>query len=196
MDAAHCSDKEGRIPSIPEKLSPQRIQRMLAIASISMLLELTMSLPAVAQWLPDQRLTNDSAASVFTTTTSKAIAVNGDSLSLVWRERRDGNNEIYFKHSRDGGRSWGPDIRLTHDTANSSMPCIAVQGPNIHVAWTDPRDGNAELYYLRSSTAASTGAARRASRRRDSGRGPHASQSPAPWCTSSGEIPGRAACTT
>jgi hypothetical protein len=104
-----------------------------------------------AQWQPDQRLTNDTASSVYLTNTSWSIAASGDTVHVVWRDSRDNNNEIYYKRSTDGGIHWEVDVRLTNDTANSSTPCVAVLGTITHVAWNDFRDGNSEIYYKRST---------------------------------------------
>ncbi len=106
-----------------------------------------------AQWQPDQRLTSDTASSVFVTTCPWSIAASGDTVHVVWRDSRDGNNEIYYKRSTDGGTLWGTDVRLTNDTSYSSTPCIAVQGALVCVAWNDQRSGENEIYGKRSSDA-------------------------------------------
>ncbi len=97
-------------------------------------------------WGTDTRLTNSSAFSV-----SSSIAVSGSNVHVVWNEERDGNKEIYYKRSADGGINWGTDTRLTNDTAASELPSIAVSGSNVHIAWEDTRDGNYEIYYKRST---------------------------------------------
>jgi hypothetical protein len=93
-------------------------------------------------WDIDTRLTNDIASS-FTPT----IAVLGSSIHVVWHDQRDGNWEIYYKLSTNGGISWGADTRLTNDPANSLLPTVAISGLNTHVVWYDQRDGNWEIYY-------------------------------------------------
>ncbi|MCX6162058.1 MAG: exo-alpha-sialidase, partial [Ignavibacteriae bacterium] len=79
-----------------------------------------------------------------------AIAVSGSYVHVVWYDKRDGNTEEYYKRSTDGGITWGPDIRLTNNTAGSGHPSIAASGLNLHVVWYDGRDGNNEIYYKRS----------------------------------------------
>ena len=105
---------------------------------------------AHAQWQPDQRLTTDTSESMYTITSAWSVATNHDTVHTVWRDKRDGNMEIYYKRSADGGKHWGPDIRLTEDSSTSSTACIAVLGLRVHVAWNDSRDGNSEIYYKRS----------------------------------------------
>jgi hypothetical protein len=104
------------------------------------------STDAGATWDGDTRLTNDSAASAWT-----SLAVSGGAVHVAWMEARDGNVEIYYKRSTNGGFSWGSDIRLTNDTSNSFGPCVAASDSQVHVTWYDSRDGNAEIYYKRST---------------------------------------------
>jgi hypothetical protein len=108
------------------------------------------------QWTADLRLTNDAGSSQLTGSFARDIAASGDSLYVVWFDNRDGNNEIYFKRSVDNGASWGADTRLTTDAAGSNLPAIAVSGQDIHVAWSDARDGNFEIYYKHSADAGVT----------------------------------------
>jgi len=95
---------------------------------------------------PDTRLTNDSAESVH-----PSIAVSGPFVHVVWYDSRDGNYEIYYKCSTDGGSNFGPDTRLTFNPNFSCSPSIAVQNSFDHVVWHDKRDGNWEVYYIRST---------------------------------------------
>ncbi len=80
-----------------------------------------------------------------------SIAVSGTDVHIGWEDYRDGNGEIYYKRSTDGGLSWGEDIRLTDNPATSTMPSISVSGAVVHMVWHDFRDGNAEIYYKRST---------------------------------------------
>jgi hypothetical protein len=97
-------------------------------------------------WGTDTRLTNNPSSSG-----NPSVAVSGSIVHVVWRDYRDGNEEIYYKRSTDGGVSWGTDTRLTNNTASSWSPSVAVSGSIVHVVWMDNRDGNAEIYYKRST---------------------------------------------
>jgi hypothetical protein len=97
-------------------------------------------------WGADTRLTNNSASSY-----SPSVAVSGSVVHVVWWDYRDGNDEIYYKSSTDGGVSWGADTRLTIDTATSWFPSVAVSGSFVHIVWNDERDENSEIYYKRST---------------------------------------------
>jgi hypothetical protein len=54
--------------------------------------------------------------------------------------------EIYTRRSTDGGRSWGPPLRLTHAPGISHRPSIVAAGDEVAVLWFDGRDGNLEIY--------------------------------------------------
>jgi len=106
------------------------------------------SLDDGATWDPDTCLARSTWGSY-----SPAIASQGDTVHVVWYDNRDKPYypEIYYKRSTDSGRSWSPDTRLTLDSSNSLVPTISTSGSMVHVAWSDERDGNYEIYYKRST---------------------------------------------
>ena len=81
-----------------------------------------------------------------------SLAVSGSAVHIVWDDNPDGDFEIYYKRSENGGLSWGENTRLTNALGDSKYPYIAVSGPKVHVIWTDLRDGNDEIYYKRDPT--------------------------------------------
>jgi hypothetical protein len=97
-------------------------------------------------WSKDILLTPDGIKAEF-----PYPAVNRDTIHLVWRDTHDGNAEIYYKRSIDGGVSWTADQRLTDDPSESEHPKIVVKDNNLHLVWRDNRDGTYEVYY-KSST--------------------------------------------
>ena len=99
-------------------------------------------------WGADTRLTDNSFRSEF-----PSVAASGLNVHVVWCDSRDGNHEIFYKHSTDGGISWGSDAQLTNSAANffCGFPFVAVSGKIVHVVWSDNRDGNSEIYYKRNS---------------------------------------------
>jgi len=111
------------------------------------------STDAGINWGEDTRLTNDPAVSE-----NPSISVSGHFLHIVWYETRDGNTEIYYKRSTDGGLSWEEDLRLTNNFAGSGRPSVSVSGSKVHVVWYDYRDGSEpEIYYKRNPTGNVTG---------------------------------------
>ena len=57
---------------------------------------------------------------------------------------------IYYRHSRDGGATWGPDTRISTPNGPAARPSIAAVGRRLHVVWYDGRHGDTEVYYRRS----------------------------------------------
>ncbi len=70
---------------------------------------------------------------------------------IVWRDYRDGNWEVYYKRSTDGGVNWGSPVRLTNNVTDSYSPVVTASGTSIFTAWYDNRDGNYEIYLKRST---------------------------------------------
>lgn len=104
-----------------------------------------------AQWQPDIRLTNSPDSSITTYGYSHCVDTHGDTVHVVWYDRRDGNFEIYYKRSLDNGLTWDVDTRLTNEANRSTLPCVSVSGSVVHVVWRDTRDGNnGEIYYKQS----------------------------------------------
>ena len=104
-----------------------------------------------AQWQPDVRLTNDQAESWTGYSNSWSVASNGSMVHTVWRDNRDGDWEIYYKRSSNGGLNWNTDVRLTNSVGNADFQSITISGMYVHVVWEDSRDGNREIYYKRST---------------------------------------------
>jgi PKD repeat protein len=91
---------------------------------------------------------------------SPAIAV--DSLGnphVVWEDKRNGNYDIYYTNSIDGGDSFGLNVRVNSDSGNSTQsdPDIDIDRYNlIHVVWSDKRNGNTDIYYSKSTDSGKT----------------------------------------
>jgi hypothetical protein len=97
-------------------------------------------------WEADTRLTSNSGWSL-----GPSVSVSGSNVHCVWHDNRDGNDEIYYKSSTDGGTTWGSDIRLTNNSSPQNDACVSSSGSLVHVVWKDSRDGNLEIYYKRST---------------------------------------------
>jgi hypothetical protein len=98
-------------------------------------------------WGTDTRQTNDPGPSMF-----PSFVVAGLVIHIVWMDDRDGNKEIYYKRSTDGGMNWGTNTRLTYSAGGSWYPTVAISDSIVHVVWHDTRDGNDEIYYKRDPT--------------------------------------------
>ncbi|MCA8976381.1 MAG: hypothetical protein KDC98_16800, partial [Planctomycetes bacterium] len=101
--------------------------------------------PALAQRVPDLRVDHGSAAGA-SESWRPDIAVVGASIYTTWMDYRDGDMDIYFNRSRDGGRTWlANDVRLdTGSPAGSAWsadPRITASGDTVVVVWQDFRGG-------------------------------------------------------
>jgi hypothetical protein len=99
-------------------------------------------------WSSDVRLTNSTG---FSEHPHVATTPDGQTIHVVWQDYRDGNYEIYYKRSTNGGVNWGSDTRLTNATGNSRWPSLAISGTTIHLTWTDDRTGTEQIYYKKST---------------------------------------------
>lgn len=116
----------------------------------------------VEVWEPDRRLTRTQAVSETSINFARSIAADeAGRVHLAWRDERDGNPEIYYKRSPDGGVSWGPAIRLTDAAGMSDNPSLAVSGDTVHVVWWDTRAGVPQIFYKRSEDGGLTWSADR-----------------------------------
>lgn len=109
-----------------------------------------------SDWEPDVRLTNQSARSKTAGNDSKGFAVAGNFIHLVWYDKRDGNDEIYYKRSQDQGATWPDSLRLSDNSFSSRYPSISANGSLVYVVWLDNRDGNWEIYYKKSTDNGNT----------------------------------------
>ncbi|UCE36601.1 MAG: PKD domain-containing protein [Thermoplasmata archaeon] len=106
-------------------------------------------------WSDDIRLTNAALYSG-----DPSISIDGENIYVVWEDERNGgaydDYEIYFKKSTDNGKTWSKDVRLSNAPHYSLFPKIAVNGSNIHVIWSDDREGGVKIFYNRSEDGGET----------------------------------------
>ncbi len=142
-DAAPAWAANDGDPAVLERIL-REFQRMYETASSEWEIYYMRSKDGGATWEPEKRLTYAPG-----TSQRPSIAAMGNHLFVTWFDSRDGNNEIYFKESADGGEGWGPDVRLTAALGDSTLSTIAATDGRVHVVWSDTRDGNPEIYYKR-----------------------------------------------
>jgi hypothetical protein len=109
------------------------------------------SLDRGESWGPEIRLTDDTNWSGY-----PSLAVLGETLHIAYYESFDEDSDIHYMHSFDGGNSWSPDTQLTTNTVMQDFPSIAAQDSMVHIVFHDEKDGNWEVYYLRSTDYGNT----------------------------------------
>ncbi len=68
---------------------------------------------------------------------------------LAWHDLRDGNADIYFAVSRDGGATFDPNLKINDDRGDAYQfhPSLGVGSKGaVAVAWEDYRNGQADIY--------------------------------------------------
>lgn len=82
----------------------------------------------------------------------RSIAVNRNNIAIVWNDSRNGNNDIFFSFSRDGGERFSRNIRVNDDNKDSNQWYAAVALDNngtAYVVWEDDRDGKSRIYFAK-----------------------------------------------
>jgi hypothetical protein len=63
-------------------------------------------------------------------------AITGDDVYVVWWTNKTGNEEVMFRTSSDGGKTFGDTINLSNTTDSDSQDAeIAADGMNVVVTW-------------------------------------------------------------
>lgn len=86
---------------------------------------------------------------------SYSIQPNVDSngnkrLGVAWADNEFGSFRIFFRKSHNKGKKWFGRNVVSYGSGGSWQPDLAWDrsaGDNVHLVWTDYRDGNGELYY-------------------------------------------------
>jgi hypothetical protein len=92
----------------------------------------------------DVRITNSAQIS-----SAPSLIWTGTEYGLAWKDRRDGNWEIYFTRIDAAGNKIGGDVRISDAPVSSCCPSLAWSGDEYGVVWDDERDGQWELYFAR-----------------------------------------------
>jgi uncharacterized protein (UPF0333 family) len=80
------------------------------------------------------------------------IATSGDNIYIAWWTNKTGNDEVMFRASTDGGKTFGDKINLSNSTnAESQDAHIDASGDRVFVTWWE-RNATSEEPLLRTST--------------------------------------------
>ncbi len=97
------------------------------------------------------RLTNSPGLSV-----SPSMADYKGALHAVWADSMNGNSEIYYSKSIDGGYTWLTALRISNSGIYAGQPAIDVNAFGVHVVWIEYRNDNWHLFYRKSSDYGNT----------------------------------------
>jgi len=130
----------------------------------ALLLAALAAAPATAQRVPDIRLDLSTAPGA-SESWKPDIFVQGQNLYVTWMDYRNGNMDIFFNRSLDGGKTWllSP-VRLDTGSAPgaawSADPRIAADSQSVYVVWQDFRHGTfpmvSDIYFNRSLDGGTT----------------------------------------
>ncbi|HYY67005.1 MAG TPA: hypothetical protein VE572_01520 [Nitrososphaeraceae archaeon] len=73
-----------------------------------------------------------------TTVTKAPVVISGDNIYVVWwtNKTANGDGEVMFRASNDGGATFGDKINLSNNTVTNSVDAeIAAEGANVIVTW-------------------------------------------------------------
>jgi hypothetical protein len=73
-------------------------------------------------------------------TASAPIATSGNNVYIAWWTNTTGNNEVMFRASTDGGKTFGNKINLSTSKDFSSKVDIAASGNNVYVTWWETNE--------------------------------------------------------
>jgi hypothetical protein len=83
---------------------------------------------------------------------SQKVATSGNYVYVVWADPPPvENDDIFFKRSLDGGRSFEPEIKLTGTAASSSDPDISAKGSEVYVVWREGDRGETDIFIRKSN---------------------------------------------
>ena len=113
------------------------------------------SLDGGSTWLSSDVRINRGTAGAFESREPQ-ICCDGSRVYVVWHDERNGDWDVYFNRSLDGGDTWmAADTRL--DRADPGLlaetPRICCSALAVYVAWRDERDGGSSVYFNRSADA-------------------------------------------
>src|SRR5262245_39869353 len=107
-------------------------------------------------WPADPRLTCRSGDSQASTNFARSVAAGPSGVvHAVWFDTRDGLPQVYTKRSADGGRTWGPDVRLSSLAARSEYPAVALAGRSVYAVWHESLH-KPEIVFRRSADGGAT----------------------------------------
>ncbi len=76
----------------------------------------------------------------------QSLAVLGKDVHFVWNDKRSGSFETYYRHSSDGGVSWGPET-VVSGTGFSYGTMVCANGPDVNVVFGKLSSNNIHMNF-------------------------------------------------
>jgi hypothetical protein len=97
---------------------------------------------AASSFLTQQSVSAAALSSVFgkDNKTTAPIVISGNNVYIAWWTNTTGNNEVMFRASTDGGKTFGNKINLSTSKDSSSNVDIAASGNNVYVTWWETNE--------------------------------------------------------
>lgn len=108
-------------------------------------------------WQAEDLRLDDGAPGGATSSMPSLAADRAGRVYVAWEDLRDGDRDIFFARSTDGGRSFGANVRLDTDDAGSGVSyhpqVVCRDDGTVLVGWWDERGGLPDIYMRRSTDA-------------------------------------------
>jgi len=97
-------------------------------------------------WNPEQKLTSSNIGAYDSDITSF-----DNNIHITWEDHRTSpSGEIFYIRSTNFGADWSAETRLTFNAADVYRPSISSFQEKVHLTWSDLRNPELEVFYLRS----------------------------------------------
>jgi hypothetical protein len=119
-------------------------------------------LPSETPFHPNHRITDAGRRSFWAHTFSSgahSVAVRGKEVFTAWYDVRNGDSDVFFTRSANGGTTFGPNVRVNDDTGHARQykPSLGLDAAGgIYLLWRDDRRGHADIFFARSEDGGKT----------------------------------------
>ena len=79
------------------------------------------------------------------------LFVQGENVFAVWTDDTEGNNEIFFTKSKNGGTSFESPLNLSNNNGSSAFPRLVASDSNVYVTWYDYSAGQSDIFFGQSN---------------------------------------------
>jgi hypothetical protein len=84
------------------------------------------------------------------------LAMSGSTVLAVWQDTKNGNIDLGYRRSTDGGVTWSNFAFLVRSSFPDTDPSLDMSGTIAMLGYVDRRHGNEDIAYLRSADTGAT----------------------------------------